>query len=224
MRTVDELISQDASAIDKIRSWVEAAETECRILPPAGSGVSGSGVSEGGVPDDRERALMAVQVATHSPLGAIAYETGGILVDSGWLRYLGCGHAELPRNLADWNAGRMDGMCLVADDVVGGFFAVNSGAYGDDPDMYYWAPDSLQWEPIGFEFDFFFRWSLSSAVSDFYQHVRWSNWAGDIATALPTDHCFVFEPPLWTKQGTVSGGKRDTLPVADLYAMKLAAQ
>ncbi len=213
MRTVDELISKDASAIDRIRNWVAKAETECRILPLADK-QSG---------DNRERALVAGQVATDLPLGAIAYETGGILVDSGWLRYLGCGHMDLPRNLADWNAGRADGVCLVADDVVGGFFAVNCGAHGDDADMYYWAPDSLKWEPIGFEFDFFFRWSLSSALGDFYQLLRWSNWASDIATALPTDHCFMFEPPLWTKQGSVDDGNRRTMPVADLFALKLAA-
>ena len=209
MRSVDELISKHASAIDMVRRWVDGAETECRILPPS---------------DQREQVLVAVQIATDLPLGAIVYETGGILVNSGWLRYLGSGHTDLPRNLADWNASRGDGLCLVADDVVGGFFAVNSGAFGEAPDMYYWAPDSLQWEPIGFEFDFFFRWSLTAALDDFYQHFHWSNWARDIADALPTDHCFVFEPPLWNEQGALAESHRSTSPVADLYALKLAAQ
>lgn len=209
MRSLEELISADKSMIDAIRRSVEAAESPCTILPPAG---------------DREQALLAVQVGTELALGAIAYETGGILIDHGWLRFLGCGHAELPRSLADWNANRADGLCLVADDIVGGFFAVNAGAYGDDPDMYYWAPDSLQWEPIGFEFDFFFRWSLTAALGEFYQHLRWPNWMHEVTLTLPADHCFVFDPPLWTDRNSVTTGSRRVIPVAEIYALKQAAQ
>ncbi len=209
VRSLDELVSTDAPAIDMIRQWIESAESPCTILPPS---------------DERARTLLAVQVATNLPLGAIAYETGGILVDHGWLRFLGSGHADLPRNLADWNAVRGEGMCLVAEDVIGGFFAIDRGAFGDDADMYYWAPDRLQWEPIGFEFDFFFRWSLTSALEDFYQHFRWRNWVGDIAHALPVDHCFSFESPLWIGSEAITSRTRHTQPVADLFDAKLAAQ
>ena len=46
-----------------------------------------------------------------SPLGAVVYETGGILVDGGWLRILGSGNARLTRTLPGWNAGHGEG-CL----------------------------------------------------------------------------------------------------------------
>jgi hypothetical protein len=209
LRSLEELIKSDSSAIDQIRRCVEQAESPCEILPPSA---------------DCDRTLLAVQKSTDSLLGAIAYETGGVLVDHGWLRFLGCGHAKLPRNLDDWNHNRAAGLCLVADDVVGGFFAVNCGAYGDDEDMYYWAPDSLEWEPIGFEFEFFFRWSLTSVLGDFYQHFRWSSWASDIAHVLPNDHCFIFDPPLWSGGKSDATAGRRTLSVAEAYARKLAAQ
>lgn len=209
MRSFDELFNAGDSAIETIRQWITEAESQCQILPPS---------------DDRARALVAVQVPISSPLGAIAYETGGLLLDHGWLRYLGSGHPLLPRNLADWNDQRADGLCLVADDVVGGFFAVNVGAFGDEREMYYWAPDSLAWEPIGFDFDFFLRWSLTPALQDFYQHLRWPNWKDDLLDALTLDGCFVFEPPLWSPNGSVTSGKRRSVPVADAYALKLAAQ
>ncbi len=209
MRSLGELVRSEAPAIDRVRRWVEQAEVSCTILPPS---------------DERCRTLLAVQVATDLPLGALAYETGGVLVDHGWLRFLGSGHADLPRNLADWNATRGEGLCLVADDVIGGFFAVNRGAFGDDADMYYWAPDKLQWEPIGFEFDFFLRWSLTSALADFYQHFRWRNWVSDVAHALPVDHGFCFEPPLWRGGDAITARTRSTLSVADVYDAKLAAQ
>lgn len=70
-------------------------------------------------------------------MGAIVYETGGLLIDHGWLRILGSGHARLPRSIASWNQGRTifgdvdpPGYLLVADDVVGGLFAINGGQLG----------------------------------------------------------------------------------------------
>lgn len=78
------------------------------------------------------------------------YGTGGILVDGGWLRMLGSGHPKLTRNIAMWNNGRSNGFCLVADDAVGGFFALNGGAFGDDlGSVYYLAPETLDGKAWG---------------------------------------------------------------------------
>lgn len=208
MQSLDQLVRPKASAIETIRQWIDKADNECTILPPS---------------DARGRALLAVQVSTNCPLGAIAYETGGILVDRGWLRFLGGGHPRLSRNLADWNAARGDNLYLIADDVVGGFFAIDGGAFDSGREMYYWAPDRLAWEPIGFEFDSFFRWSLSDALVDFYQHLRWRNWPNDVAAHLSPDQCFAFEPPLWTEAGPVTSRKRHVLSAAELYDLKRAA-
>lgn len=42
-----------------------------------------------------ETALLATQVTTRSPMGAVVYHTGGILVDHGWIRILGAGECKL---------------------------------------------------------------------------------------------------------------------------------
>ena len=44
-----------------------------------------------------------MQMPTSSPMGAVIYETGGILIHHGWLRILGSGSFKLPRGLMDWN-------------------------------------------------------------------------------------------------------------------------
>jgi hypothetical protein len=54
-------------------------------------------------PKKGEQALLAIQVTTRSPMGAIAYGSGGLLVDHGWIRVLGGGHARLPRDIGSWN-------------------------------------------------------------------------------------------------------------------------
>ena len=129
MRSVNELIEIHDPGIAHIREWVENAVNECFLLPPS---------------EQRGDVLLETQVTTRSPMGAIAYETGGILIDGGWLRFLGSGHARISRTLPGWNKGRSQGYYLVADDAAGGFFAINGGAFGEDvKKMYYWAPDSL---------------------------------------------------------------------------------
>ena len=153
MRPLHELINRDDPAFPLVRQWVEAAVHPVEILPPSAL---------------REDALVQTQVTTRSPMGAIVYETGGILVDGGWLRILGSGHARLARTLPAWNAGRGDGFYLVADDAVGGFFAINGGALGEDvKNLYYFAADSLDWEPLEGGYSDFLQWAFSGRFDRF---------------------------------------------------------
>lgn len=206
MKTVAELVNEREPAIALIRQWVDSAENQCEVLPPS---------------DARESVLLEVQVTTRSPLGAIAYETGGILVDHGWLRFLGSGHPKLTRTLSAWNRGRSEGMFLVADDAMGGFFAVNGGAFGGDvQNLYYWAPDRLDWEPLKMALTDFFCWSLSSRLTAFYSDLRWTTWLEDTRN-LPGDKCFNFYPFLWTQEGSVNGSDRRPAPVTEAFNLKM---
>jgi hypothetical protein len=73
-RDLDQLIDSSEPAIQLIQAWIAAAAHECEILPPS---------------DRRGEILEALQVTRRSPLGALAYDTGGLLVQHGWLRVLG---------------------------------------------------------------------------------------------------------------------------------------
>src|SRR3954447_20480198 len=81
-----------------------------------------------------ERCLVRVQASTANPLGAFAYRLGAVVVDHGWVRLLGSGAPKFPRDLDRWNGSaatpRLPGALLVADDVIGGFFAIDAGAFG----------------------------------------------------------------------------------------------
>jgi hypothetical protein len=127
MRALEDLINVDEPALPLIHEWIAKAVRPVELLPPSPA---------------RDDALLQTQVTTRSPLGTIVYETGGILIDLGWLRVLGSGHDRLTRTLPGWNEGRCDGFYLVAGDAVGGFFAINGGALGPAfKDIYYFAPD-----------------------------------------------------------------------------------
>lgn len=206
MRTLNELVNTEDPGINKIREWIHDAVNDCVLLPPS---------------PQREQVLLQTQVTTRSTMGAIAYETGGVLIDGGWLRFLGSGHQRITRTLPGWNERRSKGFYLVADDAVGGFFAINGGAFGEDvKNMYYWAPDSLDWYPMEIGFTDFFVWSLSERLAQFYETLRWPSWRADIAE-LSGDRCFSFEPPLWTKEGSLAASHCEHVPVREAFDLKV---
>jgi hypothetical protein len=79
LRLLHELVEVVEPALPLVVEWAANAELSVEILPPS----SNSG-----------DVLVELQVTTRSVLGAIAYGTGGILVDGRWLRMLGSGHPK----------------------------------------------------------------------------------------------------------------------------------
>jgi hypothetical protein len=124
VRAIQQLTA-DTSGWPLVKEWIQSAKNKVEILP-ANRTLADS-------------ALFQLQVTTRSPMGAITYFTGGILVDNGWIRILGSGSRKLNRSIAAWNQGKslnrfgeQPKFLLVADDAVGGFFAINGGALGSD--------------------------------------------------------------------------------------------
>jgi len=66
MKTLDELINQDDPGISLIREWIEECDNDVALLPPS---------------EKRDEVLLELQVTTRSSMGAVAYETGGILIE-----------------------------------------------------------------------------------------------------------------------------------------------
>jgi len=211
MRVIEERIDSADPALPLVKEWIADSSTSCEVLPPS---------------QDKAHVLVGLQVTTGSIMGAIAYETGGLLIDRGWLRILGSGHPRLTRNIVDWNEGRSSGFLLVADDAVGGYFAINGGALGEDSrSMYYWAPDTLLWEPLEMGYSDFIQWSLSERLAKFYADLRWPGWEADLES-VHADQCFNFYPFLWTKEGSVQGSSRKAIDTSAQYSLnvELASQ
>jgi hypothetical protein len=169
--------------------------------------------------------LEALQVTTRSPLGAIAHETGGMLVDHGWLRLLGSGHPQLERALGRWNAelGVPVGDCMiVGDDVVGGVFAIDGGALGfARGNVCYFAPDRLAWEDMGLGYGAFVGWALRGDLALFYENLRWPGWEAEVAQ-VASDRALSLYPPPWTVEGKdVSKVSRGAVPVGQLFHMQM---
>ncbi len=217
MRTLAELVNLAEPAWPMVLEWVGVATKPVEVLPvdrPAS-----------------EAALVALQVTTRSPMGAVVYESGGLLIDHGWVRVLGSGHPRLPRTLPGWNWERMifnEGeappFLLVADDVVGGFFALNGGALPGQPgNVFYFAPDSLEWEDLDGGYTDFLYWLLTGNLDGFYADYRWEGWREEV-TALPGDEGYLIFPfPFAKDGGPLAGRSRKGVPLAELYGMYVEA-
>jgi len=189
-----------------VREWLAHAVRPVEVLPPSNS---------------RDSVLLKTQVTTRSPMGAVAHETGGLLIDRGWLRVLGSGHPRLKRTLPGWNDGRANGFYLVADDAVGGFFAMNGGAFGSDVmNIYYFAPDSLRWEPLGMGYSAFLEWACVGKYDMFCQDLRWLGWEEDVAR-LAGDRCLMTYPPLWTREGREPSAQRGEASVEEAWGLQM---
>lgn len=194
MRTIEGLIDREQPGWPLVRSWIDGATNGIEILPV-----------------DRPQAvaaLLALQITTRSTLGAVVYETGGLLVDNGWIRVLGGGGPRMNGSLAGWNGlgpypllRVVPGLYVVAHDAAGGVFALDGGALGPGRNaVFYLAPDTLRWMEIHRGYSYFLEWLCTGDLSGFSARVRWEGWEADVAAAGP-DRGFAANPPRWTLEG-----------------------
>ncbi|VEH66167.1 Protein of uncharacterised function DUF2625 [Rodentibacter pneumotropicus] len=189
MQTLEQLISPEASAWPTLLKWIEQARNHCLVIKKD--------------QPSAERELFTMQMPTSSPMGAVIYETGGILIHYGWLRILGSGSFQLPRGLMDWNfsksfkeSGEKPQYLLVADDVIGGYFALNGGSLGENlGKIYYFSPKDLVWHNLNFTYTEFLAWALNGDLEAFYQGLFWQNWQEEVKQ-LDGNQVIVFTPDL----------------------------
>lgn len=219
MRTLEELINKEEPGWDLVREWMQEATNPYEVLPR-----------------DAKRAaeeLLNAQVTTRSPMGAIIYETGGILIDGGWIRLLGSGCERLDRGMFQWNKektfenyGEPPAFLLVADDILGGLFAINGGAFGQEGlgQMYYLAPDTLSWEPMNCGYSEFVSWTLGGDIHMFYKPFYWDGWQEEVSK-LNGNQVFSFFPFLYTKEGQqIEKVSRKVVSMEESYRLTMDMQ
>jgi len=215
MRPVDGLINTTDPGWTLVNDWIKSAKNKVEILAVDTT--------------KAKDALYKTQVTTRSPMGAIIYMTGGLLIDDGWIRILGSGNSKLNRTLPDWNKGKSfkefgqaAPFLLIADDAMGGFFLLNGGGLGKDlGKVYYFSPDNLEYEPLDLTYTDFLNFCFNNNLDEFYKGYRWTNWKEDVSK-LSGDKIYNFFPMLWTKEGKdINKVSRKAVPVEEQYDLNL---
>jgi hypothetical protein len=214
MKTLNELVDHKKPGINQVREWLAQSINRNDLLscdPSAG-----------------ERTLLALQVSTRTVMGAVAHETGGLLIDHGWVRILGAGSPQLGRGLVDWNGmanpvetWRCPGALLIADDVVGGFFAINGGAFtGRSGNIFYLAPDTLRWEDMDFNYTNWLSWLCTGDLDAFYENTRWPGWEKEVEK-LEVGHGLAVLPYLCMAGPPVAQRSRRAIPIEELWELHI---
>ena len=214
MRTLEQLIDISEPGWPLVAEWLSQAPVPIEILPVTSQ--------------KADQVLLDMQVTTRSPMGAIVHETGGLLFDNGWLRVLGSGHERLPRSLAEWNRAllpvenqRLPGACLFADDVIGGFFALNGGAFEATPGhVQYFAPDTLDWEDTKMTYSEFLVWACSDELASFYEGFRWHLWQEQVRSIGGESGLSIY-PFLWAKGSTIADRSKKVVPLEEIWGVEM---
>lgn len=216
MRSVEELINMTEPGWPLVQQWIDSAKNKVEILSCDAA--------------KAKDALYKTQVTTRSPMGAIIYSTGGLLIDNGWIRILASGNEKLKRSIPDWNKGKSfkefgetPTFLLIADDAVGGFFAVNGGQFGKDlGKIYYLSPDNLEWEPLDLTYTDFLIFCFNNDLAEFYSNLRWTNWKEEVSL-LDGNQVYNFYPFLWSKEGKdINKNSRMAVPVEEQYSFNMS--
>lgn len=214
MKKVEELIDKNDPGWNVVEGWIKTAKNKVEVLPADAA--------------KAKDALYKTQVTTRSPMGAIVYMTGGLLIDDGWIRILGSGSSKFNRTLPDWNKGKSFNefgeatpFLLIADDALGGFYLLNGGGLGTDiGKIYYFSPDNLEYEPLDVTYSEFLGFCFNNDLDKFYEGNRWNNWRTEVSK-LKGDEVFNFFPFLWTAEGDVNKSARKIIPVQEQYGLNL---
>jgi hypothetical protein len=215
MKKTEELIDTKDPGWPLVQDWIKTAKNKVEILPV-----------------DQTKAkdvLFKTQVTTRSPMGAIIFNTGGLLIDDGWIRILGSGNSKFNRTLSDWNKGKafnefgeMTPFLLIADDAIGGFYILNGGGLGTDiGKVYYFSPDNLEYEPLDITYSEFLGFCFNNDLDKFYEGNRWKNWRTEVSK-LKGDEVFNFYPFLWTAEGNdINKNSRKVISIQEQYSLNL---
>lgn len=210
VRTVAQLTDVADPAWPRVLEWVDEGGVG-RVLAP--------NVEQATI------TLFRLQVTTRSTLGALASCCGGIVVDDGWLRILGGGTTELV-DLAMANGlgephddQKPPGHLVVAQDVLGGCFAVNGGDLPAEPgEVAYWGPDTLDWTAWGAGHSDFVRWALTGGATDFYEDLRWRGWRETVGQLGLDQGLSVYPPPSTVEGQVLDGSSKGAVPMSELVA------
>jgi hypothetical protein len=214
MKKLEELIFKKDNAWGLIQDWIEEAENQVEVLP--------ANRIEG------EKTLLQLQITNKSTMGAMVLECGGFLIDKGWLRILGSGNDNISGSLLSWN--NLDGTeiefpmgkaMIIAYDIVGGFYAINAGEFGSSfNSVFYFAPDTLEWEDTEKGYTDFIFWALNGDLNLYYEAFRWKGWEDDVKR-LSGSHGISIFPYLCTKEGKdIEKCSKPAVPMRELWGIQ----
>ena len=142
-----------------------------------------------------------LNIPSNSVLYSVVANSNGIVIDN-WIRLWGQNSND--NNGVEYYNTKFNrsigGLFLVASDVIGGLFAINMHKFNENINLvWYFAPDTLDWECMDMQYNEFLVWSMQGNIDEFYSTMRWNNWKEDVNN-IGIDYAIHIYPFLWAKE------------------------
>lgn len=162
--------------------------------------------------------LELLNLNGRSVLGTVILYTSGICIDN-WVRIIGQTCIERKGLITYNNVGEkifLDGMLIIGQDIVGGIFAINNRRFIDGlHKVWYFAPDTLEWECLDMKYAEFFTWLINGNIDEFYSSMRWNNWREDCKN-VTFDEVILIYPFLWAKECNLNRASKKVVSYEEL--------
>ena len=155
-------------------------------------------------------------ISSDSVLYSVVSNSNGIVVDN-WIRFFGQ-TSSVNNGVYYYNDNfqkNTSGLFLVASDVVGGLFAINISRFNNENHIWYFAPDTLEWECLNMSYDQLLAWSFQGDIDAFYSVMRWQNWIEDVKD-INMNQAMLIYPFLWAKECDIETASKKIVPVDEL--------
>ena len=154
-----------------------------------------------------------------SVLYSVISNSNGIIIDD-WIRIWGQSNFKndgvlyYNSKFKDYNSG----MILVASDVVGGLFAINISRFNENNLIWYFAPDTLEWECLDMKYNEFLAWTFQGNIDEFYETMRWKNWKKDVK-GIEVNKAILIYPFLWAKECDIETASKKIVAIDEVIEM-----
>lgn len=159
--------------------------------------------------------LRQIGIPETSTIGQVMLNMRRLTVN-GYLRVYGSEIPQVTELVKQYHPGNK---IVVATDVWGGIFAIGNGDFsGDTSVMWYYAPETLQWESMEITYAQFLPWVLTPKFEEYHMSFMWNNMEEMLQT-LSGDQGVLIYPFLWSKECNIVTATKKAVPFEELLAV-----
>lgn len=152
--------------------------------------------------------------------GLLITTSGGVVVN-GVVRLLGSNRAPEYRDITLWNVKfGSAGAVILGDDIFGGVFAVNTGAFSDKlGNIFYFAPDTLEWEDTELQLSGLFAWLKDGDMTGFYGQFSAEEYEKFRSMNVKFNEVLHILPPQWSAEFKTEPHDVRAIDVSEYYRL-----
>ena len=110
-------------------------------------------------------------------------------------------------------------MIIMGLDVVGGLFAINLNKFNEGNNLiWYFAPDTLDWECLDMQYNEFLAWSMQGNIDEFYSTMRWNNWQEDVKN-IGINYALLIYPFLWARECNIEKASKKMVSIDEIIKL-----